>query len=101
MTDIEAVRSAAAPYLPWLIVLALVSVWAFLLDGVFIGATRTAALRNTTMVAVFLVFFPAWYLARPLGNHGLWLAFVLLMTARAVALALCYRRIRSRGGFIA
>lgn len=100
MTDIETVRRAAAPYLPWLILLALVSVWAFLLDGVFIGAIRTAALRNTTMIAVFLVFFPAWYLARPLGNDGLWLAFVLLMAARGATLTAAYRSIRRRGGFL-
>ena len=41
-TNQEVIRSLAAQFLPWLIVLPLVAVWSFLLDGVFIGATRAA-----------------------------------------------------------
>src|ERR1700733_13927820 len=39
-TNQEEIRLLAAQFLPWLIVLHMVAVWSFLLDGVFIGATR-------------------------------------------------------------
>jgi MATE family multidrug resistance protein len=68
-----------------------VSVWAFLFDGVFFGATRTAELRNG-MAAALAVFALAVALLLPaLGNHGLWLAFVLFLAARGVILAAIYR----------
>lgn len=39
-TDIQSVRDTAFIYLPYLAVLPLIAVWSYLLDGLFIGATR-------------------------------------------------------------
>ena len=39
-------RAAAHAYLLWGAAAALVGVWAFQLDGIFIGATQTADMRN-------------------------------------------------------
>ena len=49
------------------------------------------------MAAAFLVFLPTWYLARDLGNHALWLAFVLFMSARGLGMHLWFRRLLTRG----
>lgn len=92
MSDIEAVRQSAHEYLPWLIALPLISVWSFTYDGVFIGATRTRAMRNTMLLATFLVFLPAWYLFRFLDNHGLWLALTLFLAARGLSQGYLWRR---------
>lgn len=100
LTDLPAVRAEAARYLPWLVASPLVSVWAFLLDGVFIGATRGAALRNAMLVCVFLIYLPAWYLLRPLENHGLWLALLLFLAGRGLTLVWAYARIARREGFV-
>ena len=59
----------------------LVGVWAFQLDGVFIGATRTADMRNA-MLWSLLVFMAAWWVFTPLGNHGLWAALFVHYLAR-------------------
>ena len=85
MTGLEAVRAAALAYLPYLVALPPVAVFAFLFDGVFIGATRTAPMRNGMVLAlaVFLLF--AWALKGPLGNHGLWLAMLAFMAARGLS----------------
>lgn len=91
MTGIEEVRATAMAFLPWAVVLPAVSVWAFLLDGVFFGATRTAELRNGMVVALACFALAAAVLTPAFGNHGLWLAFVLFMGARAVILAVIYR----------
>jgi MATE family multidrug resistance protein len=92
MTGIEEVRATALTYLPYLIVSPLISVWAFLLDGVFIGATRTAEMRNGMAVSLVAFALAAWLLMPPLGNHGLWLAFLVLMSARGLWLGVIYAR---------
>lgn len=92
MTDIEHVKLSAHEYLPWVIVLPLVSVWSFVYDGIFIGATRTRAMRDMMIISTFLVFVPAWYALQFLGNHGLWLALVLFLASRGITLGLIWRR---------
>ncbi len=84
LTSITAVREAAADYLPWIIFLPLIAVWSFLTDGIFVGTTQVKAMQNTMLISVFLVFVPVWYLSQPLGNNGLWLAFISLFAARGV-----------------
>ena len=92
ITDLPEVRLAARDYLPWVVVSPLISVWSFLLDGVFIGATRTREMRNIMVVAVALCYLPVWMIARPMGNHGLWLALLTFLAARGVGMALAYRQ---------
>lgn len=93
ITGIADVRDTASEYLPWLVAMPIVAVWSFQLDGIFIGTTRTAAMRNAMLVslAVFLlalrVLLPFW------GNHGLWAAMMMLMMIRAATLAIGYPRI--------
>jgi MATE family multidrug resistance protein len=82
------VRSLARTYLPWAALAPLISVWAFQLDGIFIGATRTPEMRNA-MLASLAIFLVAWWLLRPFGNHGLWAALYVHYAARAGTL-LCY-----------
>lgn len=77
-----AVRSAARQFLPWAVAAPLLGVWAFQLDGVFIGATRTAEMRNA-MLASLAICAAAWWLLRGFGNHGLWAAFAVHYVARA------------------
>lgn len=98
MTDIDPVRQTARDYLNWIIVLPFISVWSFLLDGVYVGTTRAAEMRNTMLFSTFLVFLPIWYLLMPLGNHGLWLAFMLFMAARAISMAVLFPAISRRSG---
>jgi MATE family multidrug resistance protein len=92
-TDLPAVRAAAADFLPWVAISPLLSVWSFQLDGIFIGATRTAEMRNGMIIALACYLGAATLLMRTFGNHGLWLAFLVLMVARAVPLAIWYPRI--------
>jgi len=87
LTDQAAVRAAAETYLPWAALSPVVSVWGFVLDGVFIGATRTRELMMS-MVVSFAVFVAAsWLLLALFGNHGLWAAMLIFMAARGVTLA--------------
>ena len=100
MTSISEVQLTGYQYLPWMIVSPLISVWCFLLDGVFIGATRSREMRDMMLVSTFLVFVPAWYVLQSLGNHGLWLAFMLFFAARGASLAFASLKIEKSGGFV-
>ena len=92
LTDLPEVREVSRTYLPWLIVSPIISVWSFLYDGVFVGATRAREMRDIMVASAFLVFVPAWYMLQFLGNHGLWLAFTLFMASRGIGMHLYYRR---------
>ena len=89
LTDNTEVIEHAAPFLPWLAVIPVVSFAAFIWDGIFIGCTATAAMRNTMIVATLLVFLPLNYLLTgPMGNHGLWLALMVFMAARGIIMTI-------------
>ncbi len=86
MTTSGDVRAVARQYLGWTAVTPLVGFAAFQLDGIFIGATRTADMRNMMLISV-CVFFAAWALLTPLlGNHGLWASLLVFLAIRALTL---------------
>jgi MATE family multidrug resistance protein len=94
MTDLTPLRVLAGQYMPFCAIYVLLSFGAFQLDGIFIGTSRTAAMRNMSLlsVAVFLAAgVPAAALA---GNTGLWICFILYVAARAVTLAFCMPALR-------
>lgn len=90
LTSIDEVRSTALDHLPWLWLLPLAATGGFLMDGIFIGATRTRDMQNTMIVATLLVFLPLWWLTTGWGNHGLWLALIGLMLARALGMSMIF-----------
>ena len=88
LTTTESVRAEAVKYLPWAALTAITGALAFQMDGVFIGATWSAAMRNM-MLAAFVGYLAAIGLFVPLlGNHGLWLALNLFLAFRGIFLAL-------------
>ncbi len=92
LTDLPEIRDTAMQYLPWLVIAPIVSVWSFLYDGVYVGATRSRDMRNIMVFSSLGVFLPAWLLLQSFGNHGLWLAFTLFMASRGVGMHIGYRR---------
>ncbi|WP_439886416.1 MATE family efflux transporter [Pseudomonas sp. MBLB4123] len=84
-TDIAPVRATALAYLPYLALLPLLTVWSYLLDGLFIGATRAREMRDAMLLALLPGLALGWAL-QPLGNHGLWLAFLAFMLLRSLSL---------------
>jgi multidrug resistance protein, MATE family len=86
LTDIGEVRDMAAIFLPWMVVMPLLAVWSYLLDGIFIGATRTKEMRDTMLLAVIGAYLPLWFVTQEMGNHGLWLAFTGFIVVRSTLL---------------
>ena len=99
LTDLPEVRETAYRFLPWLVVTPLVSVWSFLYDGVYVGATRAREMRDTMLLSL-TIYLLAWYPLRLWDVHGLWLAFLIFMAARGLTMHGWYRYLEKRGGFI-
>jgi MATE family multidrug resistance protein len=96
-TDITAVKNVVGQYYIWLVMLPLVSVWSYLLDGIFVGAGKSKAMRDSMLLASIFVYAPVWYFSQQFGNHGLWLAFVAWNLARSVSMGwLFFRFSRNR-----
>jgi MATE family multidrug resistance protein len=89
-SNLEDVLAEARRYLPWSVALPIISVWSFQLDGIFIGATRSAALRNAMVLSLSAFLVACWTLVPTLGNHGLWLSMAVFMLARAITLGAYY-----------
>ncbi|MDH3509949.1 MAG: MATE family efflux transporter [Gammaproteobacteria bacterium] len=92
LTSIESIRLAAREFLPWLIIAPLISVWSFLYDGVFVGATRSKEMMLVMVGSMLVIFLPTWLIFNTLGNHGLWLAFMMFMAARGLGMHFWFRR---------
>ena len=84
------VQDAALSYLPWLVLAPLIALGSFMFDGIFVGATRTADMRNM-MVVSFVIYAAAVIALVPaFGNHGLWMAMLISFIARGATLAARY-----------
>jgi MATE family multidrug resistance protein len=92
-SNIAAVRLTTIEYLPWMIVSPLISVWSFQLDGIFVGTTRSAEMRNAMIASLAVYLIACWLLIPALGNHGLWLSLMVFMVARMITLGLYFPRL--------
>jgi MATE family, multidrug efflux pump len=93
------VQQEARSYLIYLILMPVFGCPAFMLDGVFIGATRTRDMRNMMAIS-FVVYGVATMVLVPLyGNHGLWLAMLISFVARGVTMALRYPALERQADF--
>lgn len=86
MAKDEGVRAAARSFLPWMVLAPLTGVASWMLDGVFIGATRSADMRNMMAISTVLYYAAVFALIPLMGNHGLWLALHISFIARGLTL---------------
>jgi MATE family multidrug resistance protein len=84
----------------WLVVIPVLAAGSYLLDGVFIGTSRSRYMMHSMLFSTLLVYLPAWYLTRESGNTGLWLAFALFNTARGLSLWGCYHYLNRSNGWL-
>ncbi len=92
LTDLPAVRLASIDYLYWVVFLPVVAVASFVYDGLCVATLQTRIMRNSMVMATVLCFLPLWMALRPLGNHGLWLAFWGFFIVRGLAIHWGFKR---------
>ncbi len=90
MAKAPEVQTEARAYLVYMVAAPVLGLAAWMLDGVFIGATRSRDMRNMMAVSLGVYVVAALGLVPSLGNHGLWLALLISFVARGVTLGLRY-----------
>jgi len=96
MTTAPDVRLEARRYLPWMVLSPLAGLAAWMLDGIFIGATRTRDMRNMMALSFAIYLAALWLLVPPFANHGLWAALLISFLARGITLGLRYPALEAR-----
>jgi MATE family multidrug resistance protein len=98
LTDIESVQVAAAALLPLVVAMPVVSVWCYLFDGVYIGATAAVAMMVTMGIAFLIYLMLLDPMTQTWGLHGLWGAVLVFMAIRGLAQAVWYPRLERKLG---
>ena len=93
VTTSPAVREAARAFLPYAALTPLVGAAAFAFDGIYVGATWTAAMRNLMLIALGLY---GAALLTVHGNAGLWTSLLVFLAARGGGQWLLYPRLAAR-----
>ncbi len=96
LTTIETIRTISSEYLIWVIILPVLSIWSFQLDGIFIGATAGASMRNGMIISTVCYAICIYTLLPLWGNHGLWASYSIFIVMRALTLAVKYPEIEKR-----
>jgi len=81
LTSNAEVRMLAREYLPLAALTPLIGVAAFAYDGIYAGSTWSRDMRNLMAPAV-VAYFAVWWLTLPLGNTGLWIAYLSFLGSR-------------------
>lgn len=79
-----------------IILIPVIAHWCFLYDGVFVGLTRSKAMRNSMLFSALWVFVPVWWGFSELGNMALWIAMLAFLAARGVTLGVYFALLASR-----
>ncbi|MFC3199369.1 MATE family efflux transporter [Parapedobacter deserti] len=98
LTKDESVRILAKEYLPYACVYILVSFYAFQLDGVFIGSTRSGEMRNASLFSLLFFLTLSFLLSSQANNAGLWIAFIGYVIVRGLSLAYYLPRVSALFG---
>ena len=95
ITKSPEVQIEAMRYLPYMVCLPFACLAAFMFDGIYIGATRTAVMRDMMAVSLVIYMIAAPVLTPFFHNHGLWMALLISFIARGGTLAFRYREIEA------
>ena len=92
LTSDKHVIAASGEYFWWAVLIPLAGMSAFVYDGVFVGITLSKSMLMSAMVATvsFFVLFACFHGC--LGNHALWLSFIIYLVLRGGVLHVIYCR---------
>ena len=93
LTNETSVIREAGNYFYWVLAIPLTGFAAFLWDGIFIGATATRQMFYSMLVASGSFFLVYYSLHEWMGNHALWLAFIVYFSLRGIMQATLSRKI--------
>ena len=86
MTNIESVFTLAYEYHLYAVLLPLVGVGAYWLDGIFFGLTAGNVIRNAALILAAIFFPLSWVLYQQWDMTGIWLSVWCLLLLRLIIL---------------
>ena len=92
LTSDKQVIAASGEYFWWAVLIPLSGMSAFVFDGIFVGITQSKSMLCSTAGASASFFCLFFGLHPFLGNHALWLAFILYLLLRGIVLFVIYRK---------
>ncbi|MFK7793428.1 MAG: MATE family efflux transporter [Devosiaceae bacterium] len=99
MTPAQDVRDVGQAYLLFAALTPVAGAAAFLMDGVYIGATWSRDMRNMMLISLAVFLAAAYTLTPAFGNTGLWISLLLFLGLRGITLgAILPRRMRATFG---
>ena len=99
MTNIKPVFALAYDYHLYAVLLPLVGVGAYWLDGIFFGLTAGSVIRNAALILA-LIFFPlSWLLYQQWDMTGIWLSVWCLLLLRLMILGGFLYRAHQTGSY--
>jgi MATE family multidrug resistance protein len=93
LTDLDYLRFLTFDYIIWILIIPPIASVCYQFDGIFIGASQTAEMRNAMIVSVILFILSSHFLVIDFGNHGLWLSLLFFMVLRSITLNYYFNRI--------
>lgn len=84
LTNDQSVISVSKDYFFWVLLIPYGGFAAFLLDGIFIGATATKMMLRSMFIATLSFFILYFSLRDTWGNHALWFAFIVYLLLRGI-----------------
>ncbi|AAZ19129.1 DNA-damage-inducible protein F, Dinf, MATE family [Psychrobacter arcticus 273-4] len=99
MTNIESVFTLAYDYHLYAVLLPLVGVGAYWLDGIFFGLTAGNIIRNAALILAAIFFPLSWLLYQQWGMTGIWLSVWCLLLLRMLILAGFLYRAHQTGSY--
>ena len=93
LTNDTSVINASDTYFYWALAIPLAGFSAFLWDGVFIGTTATRSMLYSMLIASASFFLVYYAFHDFLGNHALWLAFLIYLSLRGIVQTFIGRQI--------
>lgn len=94
LTDDGSVVDCARQYRLWSTLVPLTGMAAFVLDGVFVGITASKGMLASAAASAVLFFAIAIALMPSMGNHGVWLAFIIYLSTRGLVEWMWLKRLK-------
>lgn len=92
LTNNAEVLEASGPFMPWLLVVPVISCVAFMWDGIYIGATAASAIRNTMIVSAAGFFITYYATKGVIGIQALYLAYSAHLIIRSIMMTFMARK---------
>ena len=84
LTDLDYLKYLTFNYFIWIVIIPPIASLCYQFDGIFIGASQTAEMRNGMLLSVVIFITLSHFLVNNFGNHGLWMALLLFMLIRSI-----------------